>query len=183
VWVRWLVRCEAGDFYPRPRFFSSTRTIEDATVSNEEIEKRMYELSRRYAEVHDEPQRCPVLVSHRQAEIAFKLYFVKPFLAFRETHPSNFGHETHASWGSALRASTYSKRIACLCTSEIQTRPCPHKTTGKLFNQQKSRIKVGHVMLQIFTARLTRNELLSRAMKNPFGVRISGEWCIAEPAP
>src|ERR1700757_2753700 len=44
---------------------------------------------------------------------------------------------THASWGPVRLASTRSKRIACLCTSEIQTRLCLPKPTGKLFQATK----------------------------------------------
>jgi len=49
---------------------------------------------------------------------------------------------THASWGPVLLASTRSKRIACLCTSEIQTWLCLPKPTGKLFQPTKSWSKV-----------------------------------------
>ena len=44
---------------------------------------------------------------------------------------------THAQGGPALLASTRSKRVACLCTSEIQTRLCLPKPTGKLFQPTK----------------------------------------------
>ena len=39
--------------------------------------------------------------------------------------------------GPVRLASTRSKRIACLCTSEIQTRLCLPKPTGKLFQATK----------------------------------------------
>jgi hypothetical protein len=39
--------------------------------------------------------------------------------------------------GSGLLASTRSKKIACLCTSEIQTRLCLPKPIGKLFKPTK----------------------------------------------
>jgi len=58
VCVRGLVRCEAGVFYPRPAFFSSKRAVEDATMTREEIEKRMDELGRQYANEHDELVRA-----------------------------------------------------------------------------------------------------------------------------
>jgi len=41
------------------------------------------------------------------------------------------------AWGPALLSSTRSKRIACLCTSEIQTWLCLPKPTGKLFQPTK----------------------------------------------
>ena len=47
-----------GFFTLGPAFFSSKRAVEDATMTREEIEKRMDELGRQYADAHDELVRA-----------------------------------------------------------------------------------------------------------------------------
>ena len=47
-----------GFFILGPAFFSSKRAVEDATMTREEIEKRMDELGRQYADEHDELVRA-----------------------------------------------------------------------------------------------------------------------------